>query len=238
MDEPYTGNASALYGDNGTVRSTIASLREMSRMQCEDQPWYPEDTLFEEEWLRTRGEFTGYERIAVSFAFMSEGEIVPIGPQAGGKEYQGLELLAAVGNSKGRRGMFAQAVWFGDGGAPWKWMRIDGIEKVILYDGLAHPFRSGLEPCVGVRTARGHYFLTIPHPDYQDAWRRTLENRWPKAEVEVKVWPLEGCRPPWWPCDYKDDWPFDKSDPGPLSKELEKQIMLNLQLWGIRKRHL
>ncbi|KDN39500.1 hypothetical protein RSAG8_08795, partial [Rhizoctonia solani AG-8 WAC10335] len=64
-----------------------------------------------------------------------------VGPQAQGKEYQDLEPMAAVSNSKGRQGMFAQAVWFGDGGAPWKWMRIDGTEKVILYDGLVHPFR-------------------------------------------------------------------------------------------------
>ncbi|CAE6441008.1 unnamed protein product [Rhizoctonia solani] len=194
-------------------------------MQPEDEPWYPEDTLFEGEWQRPVGQFAAYERIAVSFAFMSEGEIVPIGSQAGGKEYQGLELLAAVGNCKGRQGMFAQAVWFGDGGAPWN-------------SPLQIRVSIRLEPCIGVRTSRGHYFLTIPHPDYQDAWRRTLENRWPKAKVEIKVWPLEGRRPAWWPNDYKDDWPFDKSDPGPLSKELEKRIMLNHHFWEIRKWHL
>ncbi|CAE7053051.1 unnamed protein product [Rhizoctonia solani] len=158
---------------------SLTSINRVFKMLSEDESWYPEETILEGEGLRPRGEFAGagYERVAVSFAFMSEGEIVPIGPHAQGKEYQSLELLAAVSNSKGRQGMFAQAVWFGEGGAPWKWMRIGGIEKVILYDGLAHPFRSGLEPCVGVRTARGHYFLTIPHPDYRDAWNRD-SNLW------------------------------------------------------------
>ncbi|CAE6472161.1 unnamed protein product [Rhizoctonia solani] len=163
-------------------------------MQCEDQPWYPEDTLFEEEWLRTRGEFTGYERIAVSFAFMSEGEIVPIGPQAGGKEYQGLELLAAVGNSKGRRGMFAQAVWFGDGGAPWKWMRIDGIEKVILYDGLAHPFRSGLVSVITEVLCNVTPFelLSLSHTCkflQEMIMRRTAEYIWLTAERNSATYP-------------------------------------------------
>ncbi|KAH7332917.1 hypothetical protein B0J17DRAFT_709381 [Rhizoctonia solani] len=172
----------------------------------DDQPWYPADTLLEEE-------IDGGSplRVAVSFAFLSEGQIIELDHEIIKHNlYDNIELVAAVGNGLGREGMFSQAVWFGEGGANWKWMRIGDIKNIVCSsDGV---FRLGTEPCIVVCTSTVPYFLTIPHPDYRDVWSRTLKTLWPTKQVDVRVLPLEGRRPVWWFEEYEHDWPFDKSN--------------------------
>ncbi|KAG8729318.1 hypothetical protein FRC11_009070, partial [Ceratobasidium sp. 423] len=73
--------------------------------------WYSEDTLLE-------GEIAGgsYLRVAVSFAFLSDGQIIDLDDEIVKYNlYDDIELVAAVGNGLGRQGMFTQAVWFGEG---------------------------------------------------------------------------------------------------------------------------
>ncbi|KAL5637313.1 hypothetical protein ACGC1H_001079 [Rhizoctonia solani] len=170
----------------------------------DEEPWYPEDTLLEDEIVE------GALRIAVSFAFLSQGKTIELDEEMVTHNiYEDVELVAAVGNGMNRQGMFAQAVWFGEGGASWKWMKINGIKFIVCPDDSM--FRAGSEPCVAVCTSTVLYYLTIPHPDYQASWSRTLKAVWPTKNVDVKVWPLRGYRPHWWFEEYKDDWPFDKS---------------------------
>ncbi|CAE6491871.1 unnamed protein product [Rhizoctonia solani] len=149
--------------------------------------WHPEDTLLE-------GEVAGGSnlRVAVSFAFLADGQIIDLDDEIVKYNlYDDIELVAAVGNGLGRQGMFAQAVWFGEGGVVWKWMRINDIKFIVCQDDSV--FRLGTEPCI------------------VDAWNRSLKAVWPTKTVDVKVLPLKGRRPVWWFDNYKDDWPFDKS---------------------------
>ncbi|EUC59563.1 hypothetical protein RSOL_320120 [Rhizoctonia solani AG-3 Rhs1AP] len=181
----------------------------------DEDPWYPEETLLEDE---IGG---GSLRIAVSFAFLSEGKTIELDEEIIRHNiYEDIELVAAVGNGLNRQGMFAQAVWFGEGGASWKWMRINGIKFIACPDDSM--FRAGTERCVAVCTSTVLYYLTIPHPDYRTAWSRTLKAIWPTKKVDVKVWPLRGYRPTWWFEEYKDDWPFDKVDEKDFS---EKEVL-------------
>ncbi|KDN39501.1 hypothetical protein RSAG8_08796, partial [Rhizoctonia solani AG-8 WAC10335] len=112
------------------------------------EKWYPEDTLLEGEHLVPPIRFGVliFSRVAVSFAFMSRGQIVALDSQTIRNNFYGLELLAVVGkfNNKGPQSMFARAVWFGEG-VPWKWMRIDSISNIIMYHTkITFSFRSGL----------------------------------------------------------------------------------------------
>ncbi|QRW15612.1 hypothetical protein RhiXN_03613 [Rhizoctonia solani] len=146
--------------------------------------WFPPDTLLKDE---LPGMST---RIAVSFAFMSQGELIELDEEiVSHNRFDHIELLAAVGNGLDREGMFSQAVCSSNVNhlSPSEW----------------GPNRASW--C----TSKALYYLTVPHPDYHDTWMRTLKSVWPKENVDVKPWPLEGCRPTWWSAEYKHDWPFD-----------------------------
>ncbi|CAE6440996.1 unnamed protein product [Rhizoctonia solani] len=194
------------------MASISVALSSKRRHNDEEDPWYPEDTLLEDE-------IPGGSplRIAVSFAFLSKGKTIELDEEMVSHNlYDGIELVAAVGNGLNRQGMFAQAVWFGEGGASWKWMRITDIKSIVFqHDSI---FRAGTEPCIVVCTSSVSYYLTVPHPDYRAAWSRSLKAVWPTKRVDVKVWPLRGRRPVWWLEEYKDDWPFDKSGDRPFGR--------------------
>ncbi|KAG8760146.1 hypothetical protein FRC11_000826, partial [Ceratobasidium sp. 423] len=181
----------------------------MQPYETEDEPWYPEDTVLgENDVIIPNYPLHGgsmRERIAVTFAFVRKGNIVVLDRQTiQTQNFAGIDLLAAIAPSFGPSGRLAHALWFGEGGTKWKWMRISDIEEIVVQT--AHLFR------LGVVTKQACYFMTIPHPDYQAAWYETLANM-DSERIDIKVWPLGGRRPIWWLDEYKNQWPFDKSDP-------------------------
>jgi hypothetical protein len=63
-------------------------------------------------------------------------------------------------------------------------------------------------PCVWVVTDIAEYAMITSHVLFDENWELTLEHF---GAPRCDMWPQKGIRPDWWPVQFAQAWPYDRS---------------------------